>query len=134
MKKHLRMGCLLAILFILIASLAYAYESTESMNSATSAITYLRSTLKNPQSLQINEVYDSGQEFYVFDISAMNGFGGYTRSTYMVFKQNSSSSWSIRETNLLQGSFAPYVVQGNANVLLLKWESSDVKALAAKIN
>ena len=50
------------------------------------ATDYLKQYLKNPSSLQIHSVSSSekGNEYvFVFDYSAMNSLGGYTRSTYI---------------------------------------------------
>lgn len=51
------------------------------------AMDYINSTLRNPKSLQIHSCNKEVMEEkvrYVFDYSAMNGFGGYTRSNYYI--------------------------------------------------
>jgi hypothetical protein len=51
---------------------------------AIDVVTFLKSQLKNPQSLQINEIVARGSDasaFFKIDYSAQNGFGGYNRET-----------------------------------------------------
>ena len=59
----------------------YSESSCESI-----AIDYLKKYLKNPASLQIHGVTSSKSDdsyTFLFDYSAMNSFGGYTRSSYI---------------------------------------------------
>lgn len=51
------------------------------------AVQYINSTLKNPMSLQIHSCskdIKAEKVIYVFDYSAMNSFGGYTRAYYYI--------------------------------------------------
>ncbi len=51
------------------------------------AVEYIKSTLKNPASLQIHSytvTEDNDEYTFIFDYSAQNGFGGYNRKHYYV--------------------------------------------------
>ena len=69
------------------------FASAPSVNTSRSetecekiALDYLKNHLKNPDSLQVHSTSSSksGDEYtFIIDYSAMNSFGGYTRSTYI---------------------------------------------------
>ena len=57
----------------------------------TIATNYLKKYLKNPSSLQVHSVTSTktaDSYTFIFDYSAMNSFGGYTRSTYICVVDN----------------------------------------------
>ena len=79
---------------------SYVYESSE-ISCKYTAIDYLKQDLKNPLSLQIHDVSSTkdGYEYtFIFDYSAMNSFGGYTRSTFICIVDS--------KTNTVTSAFA----------------------------
>lgn len=86
-----------------------SYSDTQFSAMGKEAYTYLLSILKNPASLQLHKVYAAffeGEPILVFDYSAMNGNGGYTRSErafwYNDYNNISSGTGSIFSLDRLQ--------------------------------
>lgn len=81
---------------VLISSSNYkpnlTIDDAEALKLAQDGYQYIKSILKNPASLQLHSAYAGYVEIngtprlrVLFDLSAMNGFGGYSREGYRVF-------------------------------------------------
>ena len=88
------------------------FEKTESSNNKEEtlsedkckdiAIEYLNKYLKNPSSLQIHNTTctkDGDKYLFIFDYSAMNSFGGYTRSTYYCMVDSKDGEVTLAYSN-----------------------------------
>jgi len=54
----------------------------------------IKSVLKNPSSLQLHTVYNHYDSFNI-ELSAQNGFGGYNREWYYIFKDTNTSTLEL---------------------------------------
>lgn len=147
--KHMRIVCIILTVLVLMVSITaqaaapLSSFSEQEKNNAVEALQYLKQLLKNPQSLQVNDMYIMSDcaYAYVFDISAMNGLGGYNRETYLIYKpgfnNGSKENWTYMTTYVVPASVSEYNVaycflDTDSIILLVNWDADAISWVLGK--